>query len=285
MAKGNSEILKPLTQVDIVPIESPESINLGETTIAAPPFQTVSYPELIALRNPFGYWRGEETIGTTANDSGSGGNDGTYFGKFTLNQPGVIDEGVCPLYESTGLGDDAGITGPALGSLTFPLTFEAWINIPAYAGSKSIMISTHVHQDGYHGIRFNVGGDGAITILVGDGNIGFNSANYRLYKSPTLVIALNQRQHIVVVAASESSFIGYVNGVPYSMSLVDGTGGSVSWAMSGLLAIGWGNASANTPYVDGQYFDGYLDEVALYKSALSADDVLANYMAGIDDLP
>ncbi len=46
----------------------------------------MSYASTILADSPLSYWKLDETTGTSAADSGSGGNTGTYTGTFTLNQ-------------------------------------------------------------------------------------------------------------------------------------------------------------------------------------------------------
>src|SRR5579864_3854583 len=49
-----------------------------------------NYPAVIAADAPKGYWRLDETSGTTANDSSGKGNALTYGGIYTLGVPGAI---------------------------------------------------------------------------------------------------------------------------------------------------------------------------------------------------
>ena len=48
----------------------------------------VLYDTEILADSPVGYWKLNETSGTTAYDSSGNGNNGTLHGGITLNQPG-----------------------------------------------------------------------------------------------------------------------------------------------------------------------------------------------------
>src|SRR5437763_1786933 len=48
-----------------------------------------AYAAEVKADNPIGYWRLNETSGTTANDLSGNGNNGTYGPGVTLGQPGL----------------------------------------------------------------------------------------------------------------------------------------------------------------------------------------------------
>lgn len=287
-----TKIIKPLVNVEVLPISSPESLYLGESSIVLPPApDTISYPELILLRNPYGYWRGEEDSGNIAIDSGTGGNNGSYIGAYTLNQSGIIDEGVCPLYSSSAKGDDAGITVGNCGGHQFgyPITVEAWCNIPDLTNPAfRFILATHTNVSEYRGIQIGINSAGSVACTCGDGN-GNGSFNADLYSrygyTDSGVIQSGINHHIVVVIESATNMKFYIDD-DLKTTIYAGSG-SIDTDFTSLnnnLTIGWSNSSTVPTYANAWFFNGRLDEVILYEFALTADDVHANFIAGTDDL-
>jgi predicted ribosomally synthesized peptide with SipW-like signal peptide len=88
------------------------------------------YANAVLADNPVGFWRLNETSGTTATDLGSGAHNGTYNGGFTLGAPGPLqDPQTSPALNGANdgsggrveAGDIYGFTGNA------PFSVELWV--------------------------------------------------------------------------------------------------------------------------------------------------------------
>lgn len=234
-----------------------------------------AYATAILSDGPIGYWRFEETSGTTAHDE-IGAHDGTYVGGFALGTPGIA-------------GNSATFNGTTAcvligGGSTFvfadgaPYTVEAWVNVPDISGGKRPPIgwivssellnpnpyprygwSTYIDPNGFaDGDGWNADVDGSFIY----GGYSFNSSGSPIDPSTwTQVVATyNTSDHFEI----------YVNGNPR-----DGSGSTALLAThAGGLSIGCRDAS-NPSFL----FTGSIDEVSVYDKELSASRILAHYQA------
>lgn len=83
------------------------------------------YAAEVLADSPVAYWKLDETSGTTATDS-VGGNNGTYTGGYTLNQPGIPSTGR-PSVLFDGTSGYVNLGAPAALNLTAAWTLEAWV--------------------------------------------------------------------------------------------------------------------------------------------------------------
>jgi hypothetical protein len=222
------------------------------------------YSDLVLSDNPILYYQFEELNGTTAVDSSPTGANGTYLGGVQLQQ--VSGE--------AGLGSAADFDGfsgwvdvPALGS--FPqVTIETWLNLE---GNPAGGCCTSIYSNDSFGggnIHFNIKSGRDIEHAVAGG--GPNNRN-----TPAGTIQSNVWYH--VVATYDSTAGGdthiYVDGVEMS-NLPHG--GAPQAALVDAQIARWGNA---------RYFDGKLDEFAIYDSVLSAEQVQAHFDAASNVIP
>lgn len=76
--------------------------------------------------NLVGWWKLDEPSGTTATDSGSGGNNGTYIGSPTLNVTGAFGTSKASTYNGTS--QYITLAASPLGSSATVCTVSAWVN-------------------------------------------------------------------------------------------------------------------------------------------------------------
>ncbi len=200
-----------------------------------------------------GYWRLGDGIGTTAADNGSGGNIGTVTGVVTFGQGGALsDANTAALFVASGSGgaDTGGFITAAMAALGTTWTLELWMkrSVGAPASSREAMSFASTVEmytpSGTTVIRLaDAGGDRVLGLVnVCDGN-----------------------WHYVVFACNGTDTRLYVDGVRDGNTYV------------GTPNIGATTINIGRYYGGGFTFDGWLDEVAIYTTALTAARVAAHY--------
>jgi hypothetical protein len=216
-----------------------------------------SYQQTVMADSPAGYWRLDETTGTTAANTVAGGSVGTYRG-VTLNQPGLLaavaDKSV--LFNSTT--SRVAIPSTTALSPTARVTLEAWIKptaIPAAGGFASILTKAESYSLQFNGPRLE------FTIIQG--------STRRRAQAPAGAVAVGGVYHVVGTYDGTTQRL-YVNGTEVA-----------TVALTGAI-----NANATAVYIgswDGttELFKGTIDEAAVYNTALTAAQVTAHRNAGI----
>jgi len=238
-----------------------KGINIGPT------LPSTGYPKLaginvkgekISVAGLVGYWKLDETSGTSAADATGYGNTGTYVGSPTLN-----------------------VAPPA--ALTFPssaVTFNGssqyvakngWFSLNSYSsGSVSLWYKSTTQpamgqifcaRDGLTNTRvyINLNSSGYPYFLIGDGtNIITDSVN------------TFGAWHNAVLTWSSGNFSGYVDGTLVNSSTYTTNAGSGVKYLN--LAASWSGAVAS------DFFNGSIDDVRIYNRALTATEIsnLAN---------
>jgi len=232
------------------------------TTVTLYPPEVVAtyagYATTVNALNPIAYWRLGESSGTTANDE-TGSYDGTYVNTPTLGTTGLIagDDDTAVTFAAAS--SEHVTTGTNVGDfdLADSFTLLAWIT-PALDSSDDAIIANAYSAAGWelrvtsaNKIRF---------ILIEDGG------NYKGMDSSVL-----SGSHFVAAVWNGSAISLYVDGSLDNATPV--TGGTVTTI-----------TTANPVYIardpNGNYFDGVLDEVTVFDSALSSDDVADLWTAG-----
>ncbi len=220
---------------------------------------TQAQPRAVILNDsPVVYYAFEETSGTVAVDSSGNGNDGTYVGT-TLGADGVSGNGV-----ELPVGAGSYVEVPDLGECYDSWTLEMYITsfdaVDPTSGCCTSLFSTDAcGDDGCNHMNFLHGEDNATE---SSGSHGFILAAAGL-PEPS---ALTEPTHIAFVndLASGTGLI-YVNGV-----LVETEGTVDGCGFFGAARIGsWS--------VENRYFQGTIDDFAIFDSALSAEIILAHY--------
>ncbi|MDD2611848.1 MAG: T9SS type A sorting domain-containing protein, partial [Bacteroidales bacterium] len=217
----------------------------------------ISYPDLV------GYWPLDESTGATAYDSTSCANNGTIYG--ATHVAGKKNMG---LNFTTATTNDVEIPSSAsLNAITSAITLSAWVNADSNTANSNIIerwiYGTGIYQRAY---TLYVGTNGTISFgLSNDGT----STNAK-WITTTETISRNQWTHIAATFDGTTMKI-YINGT-FSKSLVPGF--STIFVPTGNVHIGNWQTTATTWE---NPFKGSLDEVRLYKKALSASEILGLY--------
>jgi len=229
-----------------------------------------SYRNVILGDSPVGYWRLDETNGTTAYNLGSLGSaaNGTYTNGVTLAQPGAVpgDPDYCAAFTATNAASVNVPYSAALNSSQF--TVECWARITgpgrtADAPYQSPLTSRQ--NSGPAGYMFYGLYGTTWQFWLGNG-----AGGYTKLAGPSVQVG--------AWAYLAATFDGttarfYVNGFPAASA-----GSAIIANQAAVLRIG-GGATDTFP---GAYFlQGNVDEVAVYSKVLAPTAILAHYSAGL----
>src|SRR4051812_48830232 len=197
-----------------------------------------------------GYWRLDDASGTQACD-GLGANPGTYSGGFTLNQVGALagDSDAATAFN----GSTGAVSVPSATALNTADTFsiEAWTK-RGTLGTTQVIAS----KDGTSWtLAYNT-----------TNNLVLQQAGVAIVASSTTVADTTTWHHVVATKSGTTTKL-YIDGVDRTGSKV--TNKTLANNTNPLL-IGKSGTSS--------FFNGRIDEVALYKTALSATDVTNHFL-------
>lgn len=253
--------------------ERPPSRDVAVETPSTRP----AYAELVASAGPIAHWSLDETTGLVAADSGPRGLDGTYAGEVALGEDSAVTGGGSSVRVDGTSGHVfvAGSGTPAATALApaDAVSVELWFRPARLPRGADVDQLARWRWYGWS-IRIS---DGRISA-----DVWQDAASDPDRPDPRQIVVTGprvgaDRWHHVVLTEGADAVRLYLDGAqvaetasvgPLFAPVVDpkldegGTGGGV--------ALG---RDADT---DGQYFDGWLDEVAVYPLALSAEAIAAN---------
>ena len=226
---------------------------------------TPAYVSTVLADNPRGYWRLGESTGTTAIDTADaaglpqgGAQNGTYSGGYTLGASGA------------GAGDTAAMFDGANGQVTIAdtthptaYTIEAWVN-PASIRAQNIFVRTAADPTTTWSHQIRMTADGKFEAYTYTG--GARSV------IGTTVALPGQWYHVVATATGGGDMKLYVDGAEEGTSVTLGA----LWTGGNQYRIG---SSAGKDAQAMAFFDGTIDEAALYLTALDAGRIADHYNA------
>ncbi|MCC7451492.1 MAG: hypothetical protein IT324_29050, partial [Anaerolineae bacterium] len=239
--------------------------DIGAFEFVSPPTPTptftdtpvpASYPNTILADGPISYWRLGETGGTTAADV-MGVNPGTITGGVTLGVTGALASDGNPAMRFNGSNSYVNVPHNAVLNIKGDITLEAWAN-PAVLNSLDRMI---VHKGGY---QYRLGLNNSNKWY---GRVYISGSPYDVVAPTTAAVG---RWDYIAMTRSGSTLTLYINGV----AVATGTASGSLVTTSNALAIGRKGSLSEA------YFNGAIDEVAIYNKALTADQIAAHYNAG-----
>jgi len=224
------------------------------------------YASEVLADSPTAYWRLDETSGSTAADSSGNGNTGTYTGSPSLGATGAL------AFETPNLATDFDGSNDYV-DLSFnlnpantSLTIELWANAETISTTAGPVL---IQQDGSNGRALL--------------QVDKDSGEYATFLGGSQILSgvtaqTGQWTHIVLVFERTSGssgsvqwyFDGQPQGSPVNINAESETGG---WL------IGRHKSTGN------QFWDGRIDEVAIYESALSSARVQAHYNEASNTTP
>ncbi len=245
----------------VTPTPTPvfSSFNSAHDPLLRPRFQSTGYQGEVLADSPVSYWRLGESSGTTAADS-AGTNTGTITGGVTLGAIGALTGSGDTNTAMTFDGSTGYVSVPSNTNLNIrnDFTVEAW----AKPGVLNWQERVVTHKGGYqYKLGLNATNQWHATVYIG--GVGYDVADTT--GSP----AVGRWDHLVLTR-SGSTVILYVNGVSVATTTVSG----LIDTSTSILAIGRKGSTANS------YFNGDIDEVAIYNTALSPSRIQAHYTAG-----
>ena len=218
----------------------------------------MSYSAEVLADSPTIYWRLDETSGTTATDASGGGLDGTYQNTPTLGVAGAVDDGtaitVAPA--SSEYVNRASVTGLASSSFSV----ELWMK-KRVAGLGACGVVQHGPSSSDYNIFYFVW-QSATQVRAGLWAAGSDV-------TVTVTDDALWHHYVVTYNVATNALLIYRDGT----NIASGTPGSDYVGGSSFLQVG---TATDTGF---GYFDGSLDEFALYLSVLSPTRVLAHYSA------
>lgn len=210
----------------------------------------MSYRDLVWADGASHYWQLNEPRGTLAVDQ-IGGANGTISGGVTLNQPGALADGDKAM---TFNGTTGKIASAATVSVPTNATIEGWIKTTITAPQPFFS-----NRPSGSGGTVYVGGYSAKALFIGSGPL----------LSGVRSIADGNWHHLAFVLDGTTCAI-YVDGT------FDVTGSQVRTASTGLAGLGWDGTD---------FWNGSIDDVAIYPVALTAAQIAAHYAAGAPAVP
>jgi concanavalin A-like lectin/glucanase superfamily protein len=226
--------------------------NTASATTSAPP----AYASVIAADNPVSWWRLDEPSGTTAADQ-KGINPGTYHAGTTLSAASLLPMDSDAATAFDGVKGYVSMPHTTSMDLTSGFSLEVWIKpnaIPASGIFNSVMTKPESYSLQFNGPQLE------FTIIQ-------SGTRYRL-KAPSGAIVAGNTYHVVATYDGTTRRL-YVNGTQVSSSALTG-GASVT--TSGLYLGSWNGSQ--------EFFNGTIDEPALYSTALTTTQVARHYQAG-----
>ena len=216
---------------------------------------------LVIQDKPVGYWRLNESSGTTVYDLSGNGNYLTYAGGYTLNQSGALttsgDNDTSVLFD----GSTGGITGSDVGlpSGQTPRSVSVWAyptNLSSLTLGTLFVWGTSTAESAY---GLGIKGSSGTTSLY---NFGW-ADDWEL----PYALSANNWYHIVSTFNGTTAQL-FVNGV------LAGTSSRPNW-----------NTSSNSLYVgkdfgNTYYFPGNIDELSIFNYVLSPPQILDLYQTG-----
>lgn len=212
----------------------------------------MTYSSDVLTDSPLGYWRLEETSGSTVTDSSGSSRDGTYFNTPTLNQAGLLGEGGACV-DFNGSDEYAKVTD------------AAWMDVSAFTVHCMVrpdVVSSYnpvVTRDGASGSR-------GWNIYILNGNLHCFDANLGgSVATGSVSLSTATTYHIAMVSTGTQVRL-YVNGT-LDVQVTASLGNTLA---NDLMFAGSQAGGAGAPSF---YFNGKIDEVVYVGTDLSGSRI------------
>jgi hypothetical protein len=219
-----------------------------------------NYRQTVLNHSPAHYYRLSEATSTVPAADEMGTNPGTYNGSPAVGQVGALPLDSNKAVQFDGSNDYVRINN----TTALDFTLEAWIKTSAASTTGS-----QAYQG--NGILWSDVGGGASDFVMAilNNQLSFFDGGSDSSANGTRILNNNQWHHIVAVRDGGGQNKIYVDGV------LDGTTGAGNVVLSSNPNI---HIGANT--LDNRYFNGLIDEVAIYNRLLTDNEVLQHYQVG-----
>jgi hypothetical protein len=223
---------------------------------------SATYDSVISTYSPLGNWKLDETTGTTATDTGSNADNGTYTGTYTLGGAAL----------ATGLGasvnlssDYVDITSSDYQALTSAWTVMGWVKL---SSSTDHVLVSHAYNGS--NVPFVLGSLSQFATS-GKAGCGFYNGSWRGV-SGTTTLSLGTVYHIA--GTWDGTYLKiYVDG---NLENTSAPGSSPSSSTGTHVYIGkrWDTSSP-------EFMNGDVSNVSIFGSALTASNILEIYNTGV----
>jgi hypothetical protein len=217
------------------------------------------YGQAVGADTPVAYWRLDDAAGTGVADS-IGTNAGSIFGGVTRAEPGALADGAAAMFFNGATGRIAVANSASL-QLAGDLTLELWLKV-SLATRQTLISKTYSRE-----FELTLETNGALNLYQG------NSAGFSNVVSAPRAVTANTWHHVVVTRTAATQMIRF-----YVDGLARGTGVSARIPAAGSNWISIGRSESGS-----QYVNGYLDEVAVYRRALSPVQVARHWAMRVAD--
>jgi hypothetical protein len=235
-------------------VDAGDAAHWGPVTFTGPGLEgPESYVDEIEKDHPAAYWRLGETNGTMAIDASENGHDGTYTNGVTLGTTGALitDSNLAASFDGT---NDYIVTDFVLNPATNSFTVEAWIK-PRRIGSGTIVQQRDNNGTGRTWLYLS--SDNGVATYFGGSEKSWNAGT----------VSTTEWTHVAFVYDNSSHvYTFYKNGAATARGAVTGE------STSGSILIG-----TDKPFVE--FYQGSLDEIAIYGNALDPMRVFEHYAA------
>lgn len=217
------------------------------------------YRSTILADSPVAYYRLGESSGTTASDE-TGSYDATYTNSPTLGEDGVISGDASTSVSLASASNQYAEIDSNLSITAYPFTIEAWVKTTATADSTvgSFVVNTTNNQ--MFALRVDASGY-AYTYARNTSGVLAES---------TTAVNDGDWHHIVAVFAASNDRTIYVDGYAEDTH-------TAAVTLPAINRFSIGRMGDTSP---GSYFNGTVDEVAVYDTALSASTIASHYSSG-----
>lgn len=229
-----------------------------------------AYSDAVLADGPSGYWRLGEFKGDTAADSSGFERHGTYVGGVTLGQTGAIAGD-----KDTAVGFDGKTTLVEVAGKPFNLlvnyTLEAWVVNPGQIDPNPVGRIIANGQPGSRGYGWGVRAGPGV-----ENTIRFTTYGVRDYDTD-VIIPVDEAYHHVVATLTEADEL-FTARIYLDGELRATLSHGVVPRLSDLnFTIGRNPQGATPP----EYWNGIIDEVAVYEYVLTDEQILFHYLVGI----
>jgi Concanavalin A-like lectin/glucanases superfamily len=222
---------------------------------AAPPPSVLPYHEQVLAASPAAYWRLGETSGTSAADE-TGANPGTY-NNVLLGEPSALSSDSNPSASFSGTQSYVRVPDSPSLDMTSAVTIELWAKRRTIGGYQVLVGKPGNGQSKFENYALWLVPSNRYTAYFGNGSTSVSVV------TPAIT---DTNWHYVVATYNGSRARIYLDGVlkqdiASTLQLTPNT-----------LPLNIGRANANN-----YFFNGWLDEVAVYPTALPAQTIVAHY--------
>jgi hypothetical protein len=257
LAGLNEGDYKHLTQAEYTALAGVDTANIAyqDESNTFDKSQTI---EIADVATPVNHWKLQETSGTTVEDFGSADTDLTNAGA-TVDQTGKISKAY-DFNGSTNYLSIASARNDSVGS------YSAWIYREA-SGSFQSLYSSADEATNVYNFNIAISTSNKLTLFVRNNTV-------TSYLESTNIVPLNAWSHVVVTSNGSTTKM-YINNSEETLIITGGTNGGF-W-MSDVLNRDNTNIGRTERSDTVDYFTGLMEDIRLYDSALSADDVESIY--------